>query len=59
MFRAGRSTLESETKIVKKSPLFPCQVKHSVATMETLCQKLQQTHFLKGSGGMRGPLARK
>jgi len=23
--------------------------------MEQLCQKLQQTHFLRGSGGLRGP----
>ena len=38
---------------------FLSQVKHSVATMETLCQKLQQTHFLKGSGGMQGPLTKK
>ena len=34
---------------------FVTQVVHSVGAMEQLCQSLQQTHFLRGSGGMRGP----
>ena len=38
---------------------FPSKVKQSIMMMETLCQKLQRTHFLKGSGGMRGPMVKK
>ena len=35
------------------------KVRDSVSKMEHLCQKIKQTHFLRGSGGMRGPPTKK
>ena len=31
----------------------------SVSSMEQVCQRLQQTYFLRGSGGLRGPPEKK
>ena len=39
--------------------IFPLQVLDSVSNLQQLCQRLQQTHLVKGMGGMRGPSARR
>ncbi len=55
MFRAGNDYIELTGCGRVSMPLSCFKAKQSVATMEGLCQKLQQTHFLRGSGGLRGP----
>ena len=35
------------------------QVKVSMEAVDGICHKLQQTHFLRGSGGARGPAVKK
>ena len=52
---SGHITHTHGIKYMCTYTLLSVQAKQSVATMEQLCQRVQQTHFLRGSGGLRGP----